>query len=86
MIERTQWKMVSRRRMFSFLGLAVAVGLVVQPADAEAQTAGMERRQQRREQRHERRAERRAQRRGGTNSQNPSTTSQPTPAQPAQTH
>ena len=83
MIERTQWKMVSRRRMFSFLGLAVAVGLVVQPADAEAQTAGMERRQQRREQRHERRAERRAQRRGGTNSQNPSTTGQPAPTQPA---
>ena len=81
MIERTQWKMVSRRRMFSFLGLAVAVGLAVQPADAEAQTAGMERRHQRRQGRVERRYQRRG---GGKNSQNPST-SQPTPAQPAQT-
>jgi hypothetical protein len=81
MIERTQWKMVSRRRM----GLAVAVGLVVQPADAEAQTAGMERRQQRREQRHERRAERRAQRRGGQPAQNAPAPSQPAPAQPAKT-
>ena len=85
MIERTQWKKVSRRRMFSFLGLAVAVGLVVQPADAEAQTAGMERRQQRREQRHERRAERRAQRRGGQPAQNAPAPSQPAPAQPAKT-
>ena len=85
MIERTQWKMVSRRRMFSFLGLAVAVGLVVQPADAEAQTAGMERRQQRREQRHERRAERRAQRRGGQPAPNAPAPSQPAPAQPAKT-
>jgi len=85
MIERTQRKKVSRRRMFSFLGLAVAVGLVVQPADAEAQTAGMERRQQRREQRHERRAERRAQRRGGQPAQNAPAPSQPAPAQPAKT-
>ena len=85
MIERTQWKKVSRRRMFSFLGLAVAVGLVVQAADAEAQTAGMERRQQRREQRHERRAERRAQRRGGQPAQNAPAPSQPAPAQPART-
>ena len=84
MIERTQWKIVSRRSMFPLLGLAVAFGLV-RPTEAEAQTAGMERRQQRREQRHERRAERRAQRRGGTNSQNPSTTGQPAPSQPAQT-
>ena len=85
MIERTQWKKVSRRRMFSFLGLAVAVGLVVQPADAEAQTAGMGRRQQRREQRRERRAERRAQRRGGQPAQNAPAPSQPAPAQPAKT-
>ena len=85
MIERTQRKKVSRRNMFPFLGLAVAVGLVVQAADAEAQTAGMERRQQRREQRHERRAERRAQRRGGQPAQNAPAPSQPAPAQPAKT-
>jgi hypothetical protein len=74
MIERTQWKMVSRRSLFPLLGLAVAFGLAVRPTEAEAQTAGMERRHQRREQR-----------RGGTNSQNPSTTGQPAPSQPAQT-
>jgi hypothetical protein len=38
----------------SFLGLAVTVGLVVQPADAEAQTAGMERCHERRQGRVER--------------------------------
>ena len=81
MIERTQWKMVSRRRMFSFLGLAVAVGLVVQPADAEAQTAGMERRHERRQGRVQRRYERR----GGQPAQNAPAPSQPAPAQPAKT-
>ena len=82
MIAKMEWK-VSRRSMFPFLGLAVAFGLAVRSTEAEAQTAGMERRQQRRKQRHERRAERRARRRGGTNSQNPSTTGQPAPTQPA---
>ena len=84
MIAKMEWN-VSRRSLFPFLGLVVAFGLAVRSTEAEAQTAGMERRQQRREQRHERRAERRAQRRGGTNSQNPSTTGQPAPAQPAKT-
>ena len=84
MIERTQWKMVSRRSLFSLLGLAVAFGLV-RPTEAEAQTAGMGRRQQRREQRRERRAERRAQRRGGQPAQNAPAPSQPAPAQPAKT-
>jgi len=83
MIERTQWKMVSRRSMFPLLGLAVAFGLAVRPT--ETQTAGMERRQQRREQRHERRAERRAQRRGGQPAQNAPEPSQPAPAQPVKT-
>jgi hypothetical protein len=85
MIEKMEWKMVSRRSMFPFLGLAVVFGLAVRPTEVEAQTAGMERRQQRREQRHERRAERRARRHGGTNSQNPSTTGQPAPSEPAKT-
>ena len=73
--------MVSRRRMFSFLGLAVAVGLVVQPADAEAQTAGMERRHERRQGRVQRRYERR----GGQPAQSVPAASQPAPAQPAKT-
>jgi hypothetical protein len=38
MIERIEWEMVSRRRMFSLLGVAVALGLAVRPTDAEAQT------------------------------------------------
>ena len=82
MIAKMEWN-VSRRSLFPFLGLVVAFELAVRSTEAEAQTAGMERRQQRRAQRREWRAERRAQRRGGTNSQNPSTTGQPAPTQPA---
>jgi hypothetical protein len=62
MIKRMEWEMVSRRRMFSFVGLAVASGLAFRPTDAEAQTSGMERRHERRHGRVERRYERR----GGT--------------------
>jgi hypothetical protein len=71
-------EMISRRGAFSLLGLAAMAGLAV-PAtllaasDAEAQTAGMERRGERRGGRQERRgerrsgrSERRATRRGGT--------------------
>ena len=80
MIERTQRKKVSRRNMFPFLGLAVAFGLAVRPTDAEAQTAGMERRHERRQGRVERRYERR----GGKNAQNPPAANQPAPTQPVQ--
>lgn len=64
MIEKIKSEMLSRRKAFSLLGLAVALGMAVPAAvltvsDAEAQTAGMERRQQRRAGRHERRQERR---------------------------
>lgn len=62
MIKKMEWEIVSRRRMFSFLGLAVASGLALRPTDAEAQTSGMERRHERRHGRVERRYERR----GGT--------------------
>ena len=69
---------ISRRGAFSLLGLGVALGLAAPTAilvasDAEAETAGMERRQARRASRHERREarrtgrhERRTARRGGT--------------------
>jgi len=63
--------------MFPFVGLAVAFGLAVRPIDAEAQTAGMKRRQGRVERRYRWRG-------GGKNSQNPPASSQPAPAQPAQ--
>ena len=50
--------MISRRKLLSSLGLATAIaalpGMLMVP-DAEAQTAGMERRQDRREGRQERR-------------------------------
>jgi hypothetical protein len=71
-------EMVSRRRAFSLLGLAIALGFAVPPvvltaSDAEAETVGMERRQARRAGRHERRTERRTgrherrtERRGGS--------------------
>ena len=64
MTEETKSELISRRRVFSVLGLTAALGFVV-PAtvltvsDAEAQTSGMERRQERRTGRHERREERR---------------------------
>ena len=55
--------MMSRRKVLSSLGLATAFGLITLPAmlasDAEAQTAGMERRQDRREGRRDRREDRR---------------------------
>jgi len=64
MTEKITSEMMSRRRVFSLLGLAAALGFAVPTtvltvSDAEAQTAGMERRQQRRTGRTERRQERR---------------------------
>jgi hypothetical protein len=56
---------ISRRRAFSLFGKAAAFAVAASTAaltvsDAEAQTAGMTRRQERRAGRHERRGERRA--------------------------
>ena len=71
-------EMISRRKALSLVGLAAAFGFTAAPAvlavsDAEAQTLGMERRQDRREGRHQRRddrrtgrADRREERRTGT--------------------
>jgi hypothetical protein len=58
-------EMISRRRMFSFLGAAAAglVGLpIMTPLDAEAATKGMVRRQERRYRRATRRYTRRTNR------------------------
>ena len=57
-------EMMSRRKTLSLSGFAAAFGLVAAPtvltaSDAEAQTIGMQRRQERRAGRHERRDERR---------------------------
>ena len=57
-------EMISRRKALSLMGLAAAFGLAAAPtaltvSDAEAQTLGMERRQERRAGRHERREARR---------------------------
>jgi hypothetical protein len=74
----TKSEMVSRRKVVSLMGLAAAFGLAAAPtvlavSGAEAQTVGMERRQDRREGRHQRRddrrtgrTERREERRTGT--------------------
>ena len=62
MPEKFDLEMISRRRVFSILGLAAAFGLVspiLGPSDAEAQTAGTERRQERRTERTDRRQARR---------------------------
>ena len=64
MTEKINSELISRRTAFSLLGVTAALGFAV-PAtmltvsDAEAQTAGMERRGERREGRHERRETRR---------------------------
>jgi len=57
-------EMISRRKALSLMGLAAAFGLAAAPtvltvSDAEAQTAGMERRHGRRTGRQERRTTRR---------------------------
>ena len=74
MMSETINEVMSRRKAFSLLGLAAAAGFVV-PAtvltmsDAEAQTAGMQRREGRRDTRQGRRDTRqqgRQQRRSGT--------------------
>jgi hypothetical protein len=67
MSEKIGSEMISRRRLFSLLGLAAAMGVAVPPSflmvsDAEAQTVGMERRHERREERRARRYERRERR------------------------
>ena len=64
MSEGTISEMISRRRVFSLLGLTAALGFAVPTtvltvSDAEAQTAGTERRQERRTSRREQRKERR---------------------------
>ena len=65
MSERMKLETLSRRSAFSLLGLAAAVSLAVPAAmltaiDADAQTQGMERRDERRGDRQERRTERRS--------------------------
>jgi hypothetical protein len=75
MTSEVESKMVSRRRILPFFGLAAAAGPAFRYTAAVAQTSGMERRQDRRGGRVERRYERR----GGTPA-----SKQPTQGQPAQ--
>jgi hypothetical protein len=63
-LNMSDFEIISRRKAFSLLGLAAALGFAVPTtvltvSDADAQTVGMERRQERRTGRHERREERR---------------------------
>ena len=65
MSERIKSELISRRGAFSLLGLAtlslvVPAATVMTATDADAQTGGMERRDERREGRDERRTERRS--------------------------
>ena len=78
MIAIIKSEMITRRKAVSLMGLAAAFGFAAAPtvlavSEAEAQTVGMERRQDRREGRHQRRddrrtgrTERREERRTGT--------------------
>ena len=67
MREKITSEMISRRGAFSLLGLGAALGFAVPTtvltmSEAEAQTVGMERREERRAGRQERRVERRTNR------------------------
>ena len=67
MSEKIKPEMISRRGAFRLLGLGAALGFAVPTtvltmSDAEAQTVGMERRENRRAGRQERRVERRTNR------------------------
>ena len=67
MREKITSQMISRRGAFSLLGLGAALGFAVPTtvltmSEAEAQTVGMERREERRAGRQERRVERRTNR------------------------
>jgi hypothetical protein len=63
--KKIELEVISRRRAFSFLGLAVAAcfavpATLVTVTDASAQTRGMERRDERRDDRQDRRTDRRS--------------------------
>ena len=79
MTTEVESKMVSRRRLLPLLGLAAAAGLALRYTAAEAQTSGMERRQERRGGRVERRYERR----GGTAASKQPATNAPATNPPA---
>jgi hypothetical protein len=64
MTEKIKHELISRRKAFSLFGMTAAFGLALPVTlsaipDADAQTTGMERRQDRREGRHDRREDRR---------------------------
>jgi hypothetical protein len=79
MTSEVESKLVSRRRILPFLGVAAAAGLALRYTAAEAQTSGMERRQERRGGRVERRYERR----GGTAASKQPATNAPATNPPA---
>ena len=58
MTERTQSGLITRRTVFSLIGVALPATILA-VSKAEAQTPGMERREERREDRQERREDRR---------------------------
>ena len=58
MTEQIQSELISRRRAFSLIGVAVPI-VMLAAREAAAQTPGMERREDRREDRQDRREERR---------------------------
>jgi len=80
MTSEAESKMISRRGILPLLGLATALGLALRYTAAEAQTSGMERRQDRRGERVDRRYERR----GGKHASKEPTQGQPAPTQPVQ--
>ena len=84
MTTEVESKMVSRRRLFPFLGLAAAAGLALRYTAAEAQTNGTPTPMERRQDRRGERVDRRYERRGGTPAAKQPAQGQPAQTQPAQ--
>jgi|SwirhirootsSR2_FD_contig_41_6252036_length_433_multi_2_in_0_out_0_1 hypothetical protein len=86
MSKQFETEMISRRRMFSFLGLAAGASIAVpliSISAAEAQTSGMKRRDDRRDNRQDRRTDRQTDRTDRRTERKTGTTTTPA-AKPAQ--
>ena len=83
MTERTQSGLITRRTVFSLIGVALPATILA-VSEAEAQTPGMERREERREERQERREDRRDERSGIVNQ--PATTGSTAPPSTGEYH
>ena len=81
MTEEIQSRLISRRTVFSLIGVALPATILA-VSEAEAQTPGMERREERRDDRQERREDRQDARSGVVNQPATTGSTAPAPAAP----